>query len=94
LISMMNLSRISLTKYLGCSFAHSCEAALELEANGHERTHTPPDLDPFAFLNCSLTLLHCNSRLRSVFVESDRLEGQKSQGAQCDNPPLNPSTAR
>ncbi|MCY1542988.1 hypothetical protein D9M68_787710 [compost metagenome] len=48
LISMMNLSRISLTKYLGCSSTHSCEAVLELETNGHGRTHNPPDLGPFA----------------------------------------------
>jgi hypothetical protein len=46
---MMNLSRISLTKYLGCLFTHSREAVSRLEAKGHGRTHTPPDLDPFAF---------------------------------------------
>ncbi len=67
---MINLSRISLTKNLGCPFTHSCEAVSGLEANGHERTHTPPDLDPFAFLKRSPTLLHC----RMGLVQMKRLK--------------------
>src|SRR5690606_28012371 len=67
-MSMINLSRISLTKNLGCSSAHPREAASELETSGHGRDAYPPDRDPFACDDASPGLWHCSKTARSLFV--------------------------
>ena len=53
----MNLSRISLTKYLGCLFPSPCEAALRLEAKTIGSPDGLRDLDPFA-VDCNVRLCH------------------------------------
>jgi len=58
----MNLSRISLTKYLGCFFVRPREATSKLETKAIDNRHWLRDLDPFAF-ELQRALSHCNKHM-------------------------------